>query len=206
MKRTAKQKNGTKDFSGATRPSKYAIAVILVVGIIAAVASQWYYHRLQQRPLALWGMGSAKLMLNAPLIVALHLAPAEQVKGKPEAENFERININGLRLVVLESRDVTAAPGISHLRHSLVNDGSFDWSATDENGQPAWEYALDFEAGDVSAMVMFAPKCNRALLVETGTSASVSPIMPGIVRFMHEQFPPPREEKASPATEMPPAK
>jgi hypothetical protein len=170
---------------------KYAILFIMGVGIASAIGSQWYYYHLQQRPLELWGMAEANLMANSPLVDALLLvAPDKLPPGKlaPGAER-ERIMVGRTRLIALERKDVSRASGISHLRASLISDDSFDWSAPAGDCQPEWTYGLEFNNGDAMVMLLFAPNCARAMLVDTGASASMRPVMPGIVRFMKEQFP-----------------
>jgi hypothetical protein len=174
-----------------TVSGKYAIVFIMGVGIASAVGSQWYYYHLQHRPLALWGVAEANLMLNAPLIDALLLAPADKVPpGKlAPGEDRERITVGKEHLLVLKRKDVSTAPGVTHVRACLASDESFDWNAATGDCQPQWTYGLEFNNGDALVMLLFAPNCQRAKLVDTGASASMRPVMPGIVRFMKEQFP-----------------
>ncbi len=173
-----------------TISSKLTILFIVGVGVASAIGSQWWYHHLQQRPLALWGVGEANLMLNAPLANAMLLVPADKVPpGKlPVGEVRERIMVGKEHWVVLKRKDVTMAPGFSHARACLVSDESFDWGAAIGDCQPQWTYGLEFDDGDAMVMVLFAPNCEWAKLVDTGASASMRPVMPGIVRFMKEQF------------------
>jgi hypothetical protein len=169
---------------------RYAVLFIVGVGIASAIGSQWFYYHLQQRPLALWGSGEAKVMLNAPLANALLLVAADKVPpGKlPAGEVRERITVGKEHWVVLKRKDVTMAPGFSHVRACLVSDESFDWNSPTGACQPQWTYGLEFDDVDAMVMVLFAPNCERAMLVDTGASASMRPVMPGIVRFMKEQF------------------
>jgi len=170
---------------------KYTILFIIGVGVASAIGSQWYYHHLQQRPLALWGLGEANLMLNAPLTNALLLVPVDKVPPGtlPAGEVRERIMVGKERWIVLKRKDVTNAPGFSHVRACLVDDESFDWNTKGGDCQPQWIYGLEFNDVEAMVMVLFAPNCERATLVDTGASASMRPVMPGIVRFMKEQFP-----------------
>jgi hypothetical protein len=130
-------------------------------------------------------------MLNAPLADALLLAPADKVPTEkiPPGEVRERITVGKEHLVVLKRKDVSMASGFTHVRACLVTDESFDWSAATGDCQPQWAYGLEFNNGDAMVMILFAPNCARAKLVDTGGSASMRPVMPGIVRFMKEQFP-----------------
>jgi hypothetical protein len=186
-----KNKRANESPMDKTIPGKYAIIFIMGVGLASAVGSQWYYYHLQQRPLALWGAAEANIMLNAPIVDAVLLAPADKVPpGKlPAGQERERITVGKEHLLVLKRQDVSAASGFSHVRACLATDGSFDWDAPKDDCQPEWQYGLEFNNGETTLMLLFAPNCNRARLVDTGASASMAPVMPGIVRFMKEQLP-----------------
>lgn len=192
---------------GRTIPGKYAILTMLLLGIAGAVYSQMYYARLQQRPIGLWGAHAAQLMMKAPLVNALQLAPTD--KGSPP--HLERLMIGGEHLSVLAEKDVTTQPGFSHVRQSLVNDASFDWSSAvhdkdqghdkdpgheDDKAKdpgkgckPEWKYALEFSNGDSTVLLLIAPNCGLARLTDTGATGDLRPVMPGIERFLREQFP-----------------
>ncbi|HEY5314086.1 MAG TPA: hypothetical protein VIK18_16260 [Pirellulales bacterium] len=171
---------------GRTIPGKYAILTILLLGVAAAVYSQMFYARLQRRPIELWGRYNAELMMNAPLVNAMLLAPTDATGG---AAHLERLMVGGEHLSVLAEKDVTLQPGFSHVRQSLVNDNSFDWSSADKACKPEWKYALEFSNGDRTALLLIAPNCGLARLTDTGATGAMQPVMPGIERFMREQFP-----------------
>jgi hypothetical protein len=178
-----------------TLPGKYAIATIVLLGVAAAVYSQIFNARLQRRALDLWGKRNAELMVNGPLANALLLGPAD---AKGDGAELERLMVGGEHFTVLAEKDAATKPGFSHLRQSLVNERSFDWSAEIEACRPRWKYALEFSDGNHAIMLLIAPNCGFVRLTETGATASMQPVMKGIVEFMQEQFP----EKPEP----PPAK
>ncbi|HEX3654795.1 MAG TPA: hypothetical protein VHV55_03265 [Pirellulales bacterium] len=169
-----------------TIPGKYAILTMLVLGVAAAAYTQFYYARLQRRPIELWGGYNAQLMMNAPLVNAMLLAPTDNKAG---AEHLERLMVGGEHLSVLAEKDVTNQPGFSHVRQSLVNDTSFDWSGPDKDCKPEWKYGLEFSNGEHTALLLIAPNCGLARLTDTGATGAMRPVMPGIERFLREQFP-----------------
>jgi len=169
-----------------TLHGKYAILTILLLGVALAVYSQRFHAQLQRRPLELWGKTNAQLMVNAPLVNALRLGP---VDAKGAEFPVERLMVGGEHFSVLKEKDVATKPGFSHVRQSLVNEASFDWSAKDEACRPEWKYALEFSDGDYTALLLIAPNCGTVRLAETGATASMQPVMKGIVGFMQEQFP-----------------
>src|ERR1043166_5107268 len=178
-----------RTFSGT-----YAILLIAGVGIAGAVGSQWYYHHLQQRPLALWGTGAAKLMVAAPIVEAWHLVPQEKAPAalKSAQELPERISVGGQHWILIEQvGDVSDKPSFMNLRRSLINDTSFDWSASEVNCKPEGTYALLFSNGEPSAPRVAAPNCPGPSLLEPGAGASIEPIIGPVRQFFGEKFPPP---------------
>jgi hypothetical protein len=114
------------------------------------------------------------------------LAPADaQAKIAP----LERLMVGGEHFSVLDEREVATQPGFSHVRQSLVNDNSFDWSKEARACKPEWKYSLEFSDGNETALLLVAPNCGLVRLDKTGATGDMRPVMPGIERFMREQFP-----------------
>jgi hypothetical protein len=158
---------------------------MLLLALAAVVGSQWYYSRIQQRPLALWGKAPATAIVKSPVAVALLLGKARQPS---KAGTIETIHMGKTQIGVIDRRMVANAPGFSHLRASLVNEASFDWEAPTDNCEPNWEYGLEFSVGDGNnTLLLFAPNCRQVQLPQSGATATLR-TMDGIVKFMHEQF------------------
>jgi hypothetical protein len=181
-----RNKNMKQPPQDRTISGRLVIVVLLMLGTMGTVGSTWYRLHSQQRPIQLWGQGPANLMLNAAIVEAMQLVPA----GSDEAAGaMKHLSFNGQRYAVVAQREVSGAPEFVHVRQALIHDASFDWSDTGQC-KPVWQYGLEFSNGAESTLVLLAPDCGRALLVDTGASASIRPVMPGIVRLMEEQFPP----------------
>ncbi|NDC55082.1 MAG: hypothetical protein EBZ74_12650 [Planctomycetia bacterium] len=119
----------------------------LVVGIVllglAAAATGIAYQRLQtRRCLAFYGPEVARLVVAAPRVELLVVAPGSAAG----------------RLVAVDARDVSAARGLVHLRRGLVEDANFDWrpAAGGRLPEAAWDAALVFTdpAGATATLVV----------------------------------------------------
>jgi hypothetical protein len=202
--------------AGPMVQGKVAILAIAFLGVAASVGSCVYYARLQQRPLALWGSEPARLMLRAPTVLAYNLAPAsDQEKAAPS----DLIEIDGQRFRLVNQRDVSRAPGFSHIRQSFVHDASFTWDAAPDDCQPTWTHALRFVEGDSSATVVLAFDCQRAALATADPaakdnptvvdlkahSASIKPVSKAIQDFFAQYEPkaPPAEQPAGQPADQP---
>jgi hypothetical protein len=199
------QSYGPVPGAGPMIQGKVAILAIAFLGVAASVGSCVYYARLQQRPLALWGPESARLMLQAPKALAYRLETETDPEKTPPTD---AIKIGDQRFRLVDQRDVSRAPGFSHIRQSFVHDASFDWDAKLDDCQPSWTHALRFVDGDASATVVLAFDCQRAALAIIDPaaqdksavadlkahSASIKPVVAPIQEFF-AQF----EPKAPPA-------
>ncbi len=170
---------------GPTISGKAAILSIVMLAVIGSVGSWFYYARLQQRPLALWGSRSAALMLRAPVARALRLAPAPT----SAVEGQRVLEVAGQRLAVIAERDVSQARGFSHIRNSFVHDASFGWDDPPRDCQPAFNDALEFVDGDDSVIVALSFDCAVALRVGGDRHISIRPVAAEIKSFIDEQFP-----------------
>jgi hypothetical protein len=141
---------------------KHALTVLIAIGLIGAAISWSYYRRLQRRSLALWGPQAAELMLRAPRAEAWRLETAEHSDDR----DIDLVELDGKRFFVQARVDVSHAPGIIHLRHSLINDHSFDWSSPQVDGQPRWDYALRFVEDEAEATLLVS--LNRRLVKLAG--------------------------------------
>lgn len=192
---------------------KYAIVVIGVLAVSMASAAIWYQYRLQHRPLEYWGSGTATLLLSAPQVEALLLAPMEQPAGTeaPTAGNAaETINADERTWRIVARREISRAPGFSHVRRSLMMGGSYDWSAPEPATPVDWHYALVFRGaapyGEETIVLFTADgsrlsECSPLTKDRSGHSVSVGPVAGALKSFLAEQFP----AAGSSATEKPSA-
>jgi hypothetical protein len=137
---------------------------------------------LQQRPIHLWGREAAVLFVNAPR------AELWRLETPPETPSeAELVTADGQRFRVAEKVDVSQARGFLHLRHSLLSDHSFDWSA-DTSGSKNWRYAVRFVDGDRIATLLVSDDFRYAMLGKTSAEASIVPIAGGVKKLFEEQL------------------
>ena len=181
------------DDDGSLVQGKFVILAIVGLAVAASALSWFYYARLQERPLALWGSRAAELMLLRPMARAYRLAPApgELPAGATHDGGgaHRPLAIAGERFTMTDDRDISRAPGFSHIRQSLIHDRSFAWDDGPCESSPRWEYAIAFAEGNESAIVAFAFNCQRAALADTNRTASIRPVAAAIEEFLREQFP-----------------
>lgn len=155
---------------------KYVIAALAALGLIGA-GGGWLYHRqTQKRAIAFWGSDAAALIVSAPEVQIAQLVADEPL---PDA-TADTVAWAGRQWQRVARIDATRAPGMPHLRRRLVQDDSFDWSATPASHDLVWQYALRFSDRGKQATVLFDADCQWAALVETGATASVGPLARGL--------------------------
>lgn len=160
------------DASASRIDGKYALLLVLALGVCGAGGAWWYRQGMQRRPLELWGAEAAGLMVHARDVEVCRLEPATD-------DDAPAIRADDKLYQAIECLNAERLPGFLHLRHSLLNDHSFAWE--DAAGQEiAWRYAIRFRDGEKTATLLISKDFRYALLAETGAKACVSPIAIGI--------------------------
>lgn len=166
---------------------KYAILAVIFIGLAGAIGGWWYRSQLQRRAIALWGLEAAELMQQAPRVELLRLAPPSDDVER-DGENW--LSFGDTRLGIVQRIDVSHAPGLVHLRHSLISDQSYAWSAPLDACQPHWPYALRFADDQRSATLLVDFDCRQALLADRNARVSIEPMAKGLEVFVNEQWEP----------------
>lgn len=164
---------------------KYAILAVLVLGLIGAIGAWAYRGQLQRKAIAYLGPDNAVLIQRAPHVVLMKLAPAESAAD----DGGEPLLVAGRRFIVAERVEADQAPGLIHLRSSLISDRSYDWSASPDSCKPAWQFALKFtDDSQRSATVLLDFACDQLLLLEADRQISMKPMADGLKKFLAAQF------------------
>jgi hypothetical protein len=159
---------------------KYVLLAVLAIGIAGAGGGWWYHQSLQRRPLKLWGRDAARLILQAPDVEFCQLQPAAD-QSQPAT-----IFIDEKSYEVHGCRNVARRPGFLHLRHSLMNDYSFDWSDSPVRLMRC-KYLLRFRDGEKTATLAVADDYEYAKLLETGATGSIRPIASGMADVLSQE-------------------
>jgi hypothetical protein len=171
---------------------KLAILTMFAVAAAIGLFSVGYHHWLSQRAIRWWGDDAVALIVNAPNVEALCLEPAANQLTPASAGRQEILGIDGVKYVIVQQKDVASVEGMYHLRHGLVEDANFDWSAPPPGSAPGslrpWPFALRFSNGSRQLVVLFDAKGQRMARADTGASLTIAPIATGWNDFFAEQF------------------
>lgn len=163
---------------------KLALLVVVGLGVSGAAGGWWYQQKQQRRPLQVWGHEAARLFLQAPQVELWRLTPLAPMASL----RVDLVTAEGEQLHATARANVSHARGFLHLRHSLVSDNSFDWSAPEHPDNATWRYALHFVDGDRTATLLISDDYRAAMLAETGARATIVPIASAIEQLFGEQM------------------
>ncbi|HET6883281.1 MAG TPA: hypothetical protein VFI31_24135 [Pirellulales bacterium] len=158
---------------------KYVLFAIVLLGVAGGGGGWWYHQHLQRRPLILWGAEAANLILRAPDVELCRL----QKKAPAGGASINLLVANGETYEATDCKDATRMRGFLHLRHSLLNDYSFDWSDP-ESAQREWRYVLRFRDGPKTATILVSDDFGYVQLAETGAKACIQPIAEGVEQVL----------------------
>ncbi len=162
---------------------KLVSLILIALGLSAAVLAVGYQYRATRRTLAFWGGEAAALIARAPQVELLFLAPPVEGTDPSSATYSLDKALAGARAI-----DISSARGVVHLRHSLVEDATFDWNPPAGKPKGAWTHALRFSDDDRSAVVAFDLISEQATLAPTQSVVSIRPISRGLKTFFDEQL------------------
>lgn len=131
------------------------IAVVLSLAVAMSGGAWLYQYSYSRHAAAFWGAPAARLLVKSPQLALLELAPAGSGDKPTGDEPLERELIVGQP--VAAEHDLSAKPGLIHLRHVFTQDSNFDWDA--QRREPAtgsrdWGYALRFTEDDQQLTVL----------------------------------------------------
>lgn len=165
---------------------KWPILVMLCLAV-ALSAFGWYWNQQAvRRCLAFWGAAAGREIAAAP-----HAELLELVKGGTPAAlpPDDLLDVNGSTYLIAQRADVSEARGFGNVRHMLVQDASFDWSATTPAERTDWSYAFKFSGGQGSVVVLLAPQAQQAALAGQQGIVQFHPAAAKILlEFIGEQF------------------
>ena len=131
---------------------KLVIITIVAVAVTAAGASWWFRYAATHRAVQFWGPDAARLIRDAP---SVHLVLL------PAAEPRELVGEVPIEF------DISHARGLTHLRHALLEDRSFDWSTPSDDWRLERDFvgrrALEFRGGKFEGVtILFSADWRQA--------------------------------------------
>ena len=149
------------------------IVAILAFALAAAGASWWFRYNATHRAAKFWGPNDARRIRDAPFVELYY------INDDPDA--------------LSTIRDISKAPGLTHLRHALLEDRSFVWPARPAVRQPRWHWAIGFREGNDKRMtlVAFTADWKRATNYRSRSNEVVSsePIAEGMAIMFSDLMP-----------------
>lgn len=158
----------------------FGLSLLAVVGSLA-----WRYHETRQ-VLDFWGAEAATLIAQAEQVKAKKLELVPDAATSPEDD--DTMQIDGQMYLIVQTKDVSEAPGFTHARHALTLNRSFEWDA-DDACAANWTYAMEFVQGERSAIVLIDPNCRFVRLLRDGKQAVLNPtVANGLALVLDEQL------------------
>jgi hypothetical protein len=156
---------------------KVVIVGIVTVAVVAAGVSWWFRFNATHLAASFWGPQMARIISESTSISLTHMSRNE-----------------GGLVTTNATRDVSHAPGITHLRTALLEDRSFVWPAN--TGTPpapaAWRLTFAGDSPDEKASVLFTPDLNYVfyeLSSDRSRGVSCTPTMSaGILELFTEMM------------------
>lgn len=166
--------------SAVLQSGSLLIVAIFLLAILLSVFSWWFRYQATHQAAAYWGNRAVRLIRDAPQVEAVLLANSEQ--GEPTE---------------IQRKDVSQAPGMTHLRNALIEDRSYEWVKIDSKEQPeeSARFALEFTdpEQDNFLRLCFTEDCRwvwaRPAEPDNGQQLSCKPISAGLLKVFGEFFP-----------------
>jgi hypothetical protein len=168
------------------RSGKWLTLILLGVGLAAAGLAVWVRYQQGRQAQQFWGTSRALLIRDAAAVRWLRLA--RESAGDASSER-PGVSIRGRTWLVTDSRDVTEAPGLLHVRQALLDDQSFDFSTRPADCPHAELVALRFEHGGEPLVVVLDVGCAALSTSQHPQAVSIGPLVPFLERWLRQVQP-----------------
>ena len=170
---------------------KFAILIMLGLGISAATFAWWYRWQRGTQMLEVWGSRAAICVRLAPQVDLFRLQPLSE--NDSQTPDFM---CQGRGFTIVDRRDISQARGLIHWRrHALLQRESFTWDGPAADCDPVWEYVLRFTKDHSRTTAVLDFDCQTILFLQCDREAGMAPISQSLRTFVEEQF----ESVGSPA-------
>jgi hypothetical protein len=144
---------------------KLVIISILVLGLMAAGVSWWFRYSATHRTAEFYGP-EVRLIRSAPIVELLRFEPIS-------AGTFQTDELDRFLHSPTNRRDISSAPGLTHLRNALLEDRSYIWPPRPLRPDDTWQWILIFRNNRLGAgrILLFSP--DWQLVTEYGIQENV---------------------------------
>ena len=182
MPPTANTADSSQPSAGSTASGKLLIIGILIVALTSAAVSWWFRYNATHRAAEFWGAETARLIRDAPVVQVFNTSTPVAIPSNDTA------GVGGF-IDMSDTRDVSKARGLVHLRTALLEDHNFDWPPLPMLSDVQWKRGLIFrdEGGGNVAILLFSPDLKWVSVVGTKEMLSCAPMAKGL-REMFAEF------------------
>lgn len=163
MQKQSRYRSGSLYLNGKT-----AILVILGLGLGASLFAVWFNWSRTHRTLNRLGPSQSVLIAHASQVNFLRLKKSNAAQFPDESD----LLIQDQPFVVEQQLDISTTPGLTHLRHALLQDASYVWQAATKLA-PNWQYGLQFREHDQGVLLVFDLNAQTGYIVEKSTSLTI---------------------------------
>jgi hypothetical protein len=128
---------------------KLLILAMFVVALAAAATSWWFRYEATHKAAQFWGPAAALLVRDAPAVELNRLVPAGSSDVTTVRAADDVYQLSG-------GRDISSAPGLTHLRGALLEDRSYSWPAHPPEPGTHWSRALVFRGRSLADTLTIA--------------------------------------------------
>jgi hypothetical protein len=166
--------------AGSTVSGKLVIIGILTVALTGAAVSWFFRYNATHRAAEYWGPETARLIRDAPIVEVFNPTTPITIPSNDTA---------GVGGFIDETRDVSTAHGLVHLRTALLEDHSFDWPPKPVSPDVQWKHSLLFRNKGLgnTAILLFSPDFKLVNVAGAKEMLSCAPIAAGL-REMFAEF------------------
>ncbi len=165
---------------------KAVVLGVLGVALAAASFALWWNISRARRSLEFWGKDSVRLIQHAKHVELLTLLSDASLNDADGEISTLKYGVQ--RLQITQRRDISHARGLIHARHSLTDDGSFEWQTVGISSQQKWTHAVQFVEGNSNVWILFDLPNRRLANYNAGREITVIPkISEGWQTFIDKQ-------------------
>lgn len=161
---------------------KWVILTIVGVALLAAGTAWWNQFRRGQQTLAFWGPESALRIRLAPECELVSLT----AETSPDTTSASLPSLPEATV----RRSLTGAPGLVHARQALVQDSTYNWSATTPPADVKWRYALIFRdpTKGQETRLLFDLELGWVMDLDQQKAVQLAAHREGLKRYFEEQL------------------
>lgn len=174
---------------------KLLIITMFLAALAAAATSWWFRYEATHQSAKFWGPEAARLIRDASTVELLTLQQADKTRSADSSTDISApsaITYGHKIWTITTIRNVSTAPGLTHLRNALLEDRSFNWGETESTGSEDWTTALAFRGPDAadSLLILFGDGFEQALKHGPGRESfrmlSTQPIAAGLAETIND--------------------